>query len=89
MRRHAPATARNRQPILDVLRPHLPPSGLVLEVASGSGGRLVAPVGAYDIAEVGEHLQFFAEGFDPFQMPRKHALQHHKVGNLEIEDWQS
>jgi SAM-dependent methyltransferase len=37
MRRHAPATARNRQPILDVLRPHLPPSGLVLEVASGSG----------------------------------------------------
>jgi len=31
----------------------------------GSGGRLVAPVGAYDIAEVGEHLQFFGEGFDP------------------------
>ena len=37
MRRHAPATARNRQPILDVLRRHLPESGLVLEVASGSG----------------------------------------------------
>lgn len=37
MRRHAPATARNRAPILDVLRPHLPPRGLVLEVASGSG----------------------------------------------------
>ena len=55
----------------------------------GSGSRLVAPVGAYDIAEVGEHLQFFAEGFDPFHMPRKHALQHHKVGNLEIEDWRS
>ena len=55
----------------------------------GSGTRQVAPVGSYDIAEVGEHLQFFAEGFDPFQMPRKHALQHHKVGNLEIEDWQS
>ena len=55
----------------------------------GSGTRQVAPVGSYDIAEVGEHLQFFGEGFDPFQMPRKHALQHHKVGNLEIEDWQS
>ena len=55
----------------------------------GSGARQVAPVGSYDIAEVGEHLQFFGEGFDPFQMPRKHALQHHKVGNLEIEDWQS
>jgi hypothetical protein len=55
----------------------------------GSGSRLVAPVGSYEIAEVGEHLQFFAEGRDPFQMPRKHALQHHKVGHLEIEDWQS
>jgi len=55
----------------------------------GSGTKLVAPVGAYDIAELGEHLQFFAEGFDPFTLPRKHALQHHKVGNLEIEDWQS
>lgn len=37
MRRAAPATARNRQPILDVLRPHLPARGMVLEVASGSG----------------------------------------------------
>ncbi len=37
MRRQAPAAARNRQPILDVLRPHLPARGLVLEVASGSG----------------------------------------------------
>jgi hypothetical protein len=37
MRRQAPAAARNRQPILDVLRPHLPATGLVLEVASGWG----------------------------------------------------
>lgn len=37
MRRAAPATARNRQPILEVLRPHLPTRGMVLEVASGSG----------------------------------------------------
>jgi len=37
MRREAPSAARNRQPILDVLRPHLPAEGLVLEIASGSG----------------------------------------------------
>ena len=33
----APSTARNRQPILDVLRPRLPPVARVLEVASGAG----------------------------------------------------
>jgi len=32
-----PATGRNREPILQVLREWLPRSGLVLEVASGSG----------------------------------------------------
>lgn len=36
-KRHAPATLRNRQPLLDALRPHLPATGLVLEIASGSG----------------------------------------------------
>jgi len=41
MKRHAPATARNRQPILDVLRPRLPAHGIVLEVASGSGEHIV------------------------------------------------
>ncbi|MBC8445360.1 MAG: DUF938 domain-containing protein [Rhodospirillaceae bacterium] len=34
---HAPATLRNRDPILDVLKRVLPDNGLVLEVASGSG----------------------------------------------------
>jgi SAM-dependent methyltransferase len=37
MRREAPAAARNRQPILDVLQQHLPRHGLVLEIASGTG----------------------------------------------------
>jgi hypothetical protein len=36
-RQFAPATQRNRGPILEVLREVLPAQGLVLEVASGSG----------------------------------------------------
>ncbi len=43
-RREAPAVARNREPLLAVLRGLLPPTGLVLEVASGTG----------------EHCAFFA-----------------------------
>lgn len=37
MKRHAPATARNREPIADVLRRILDPGMLVLELASGTG----------------------------------------------------
>ena len=36
-RRYAPSAARNRDPILAVLRGVLPASGLVLEIASGTG----------------------------------------------------
>lgn len=39
--RTSPSTARNRDPILDVLRTRLPPSGLVLEVAAGAGEHAV------------------------------------------------
>lgn len=46
-RRHAPATARNRDPIAAVLEAELPVDGLVLEIASGSG----------------EHCAFFAARF--------------------------
>ncbi|MET0308827.1 MAG: DUF938 domain-containing protein [Sphingomonas sp.] len=45
--RHAPATARNREPIAAVLAEVLPAPGMVLEVASGTG----------------EHCAFFAERF--------------------------
>ncbi|MET0509324.1 MAG: DUF938 domain-containing protein [Burkholderiaceae bacterium] len=46
-RLHAPATTRNRDPILAVLRGQLPPVGVVLEIASGSG----------------EHARYFAAHF--------------------------
>jgi hypothetical protein len=46
-RRSAPAALRNRQAIAEVLRQWLPRSGLVLEIASGSG----------------EHAIYFAECF--------------------------
>ena len=41
MKRHAPAADRNREPIAAVLTEELPPTGLVLEVASGSGEHAV------------------------------------------------
>lgn len=36
-RRYAPATERNREPILSVLESVLPPTGTILEIASGTG----------------------------------------------------
>jgi SAM-dependent methyltransferase len=40
-RQHAPATSRNREPLLAVLREVLPERGTVLEVASGTGEHAV------------------------------------------------
>ena len=42
MKRYAPAAGRNVQPIGDVLAEELPDSGLVLEIASGSGEHALA-----------------------------------------------
>ena len=41
MKKHAPATLRNREAILGILRQELPEWGVVLEVASGSGEHAV------------------------------------------------
>jgi SAM-dependent methyltransferase len=46
-RQHAPATQRNREPILAVLREILPEQGLVLEVASGTGEHAIYFAGAF------------------------------------------
>lgn len=48
-RQYAPATQRNREPILEVLREVLPPSGTILEISSGTG----------------EHAVFFAPRLAP------------------------
>jgi len=41
IRRSSPAALRNRGPILEVLQTVLPPTGMVLELASGSGEHVV------------------------------------------------
>lgn len=51
MKRFAPATERNREPLLAVLKQELPEAGLLLEIAAGSG----------------EHAVFFASHFPQLQ----------------------
>lgn len=58
-RRFAPAAARNREPICEVLRDVLPATGLVLEIASGSGEHCV------HFAERFPTLRFQASDPDP------------------------
>lgn len=50
-KRHAPATLRNRDAIVAVLKKALPSSGLVLEVASGSGEHAVHFAAAFPALE--------------------------------------
>ena len=48
-KRFAPATERNREPLLEVLKQHLPDNGTILEVAAGTG----------------QHAAFFAPRLTP------------------------
>jgi Protein of unknown function (DUF938) len=41
LRRYAPATDRNRKPILAILRQVLPATGTILEISSGTGEHCV------------------------------------------------
>ncbi|HEX8365309.1 MAG TPA: DUF938 domain-containing protein [Allosphingosinicella sp.] len=59
MKRHAPATSRNREPIAAVLREVLPASGTVLEVASGTGEH------AASFARLFPHLDWQPSDADP------------------------
>src|SRR4051795_6469140 len=43
----SPSAARNRHPILEVLKPRLPPTGFVLEIAAGSGEHAVYNAAAF------------------------------------------
>lgn len=55
----APAAGRNRGPVLDVLRAHLPRAGLVLEIAAGSGEHAV------HFASALPHLRWLPADADP------------------------
>lgn len=59
-RRHSPATSRNREPIWRVLERELPPAGLVLEIASGSGEHVV-----HFARQAGPRLTFQPSDPDP------------------------
>ena len=59
--RTAPAAARNRDPILQVLRDRLPHAALVLEIASGTG----------------EHVAFFARAFPALRWQPSDAAAPH------------
>lgn len=50
-RRSAPAAMRNREPIADVLADWLPSSGLVLEIASGTGEHIVYLAGRFPMLD--------------------------------------
>ncbi|WP_088242920.1 DUF938 domain-containing protein [Calothrix rhizosoleniae] len=78
-RRYAPATQRNREPILEILQQVLPPQGTVLEISSGTG----------------EHAVFFAPRLTPRiwlpsePEPRSRAsvvawLEHSPADNLHL-----
>jgi SAM-dependent methyltransferase len=73
----APAVARNRDPLLAVLRPRLPRAGLVLEIASGTGEHLAA------LAALTPDLAFQPTDPDPAARASANAWARHlAAGNM-------
>ena len=74
-RQYRPHVARNREPILDVLKRVLPEQGLVLEIASGSG----------------EHAAYFAEALPSLiwqpSDPDAAALVEHCRASATMSAW--
>jgi len=78
MRLRYPAVARNREPILAVLRDRLPAEGLVLEVASGSGEHAVSFGAALP------HLRWQPSDPDPIARQSIGAwVEHEALPNVE------
>ncbi len=80
----SPATARNRDPILQVLRPRLPKRGVVLEIAAGAGEHA-----AY-IAAALPHLQWRPTDPDPGALAsiaawRSHAARPNLLAPLPLD----
>lgn len=69
--RTSPSAARNRDPIALVLRPRLPASGLVLEIASGTGEHAVCNARALP------HLDWQPTETDPDAFPSISAWRDH------------
>ncbi|HKR86637.1 MAG TPA: DUF938 domain-containing protein [Phenylobacterium sp.] len=67
----SPATARNREPILGVLKPRLPAAGLVLEIAAGAGEHAVHNAAALP------HLQWRPTDADPEALASIEAWRAH------------
>lgn len=77
-RRYAPATERNRGPILEVLRGSLPAAGTVLEIASGTGEHVV------HFAVALPHLAFQPSDPDPDNRASIAAwIEHAGVANVQ------
>ncbi len=91
--RVSPSTARNRDPILEVLRPRLPKRGTVLEIAAGAGEHAV-----YNAAAL-PGLRWLptdpdAEALESIAAWRRHAALPNLLSPLRLdasnpEDWPS